>query len=142
MISKISIVVCLLLAVPFLAYGLQCYQCNSKTPGQESCMDPFVDEPTEEGKPAQVKEEVKKFLSECPSGSTLCRKTDQYVRSEASVIRSCGNKEYKNECYKTVLEEYNTLSCTCKEDGCNHAPNALASLATIVMMAVLAVALH
>ena len=140
MISKISTVICVLLAVPFLAYGLQCYQCNSKTPGEESCVDPFVNEPTEDGKPPEVKGEVKKFLKECPSDATICRKTDQYVRSEASTIRSCATIEYKNECYKSTTNEYNTISCTCDGDGCNHAPAALASLTTIVLMAVLAVA--
>jgi len=103
-------------------------------------MDPFVNEPTEDGKTPEVKEEGKKFLQDCPSDATLCRKTDQYVRSEASVIRSCATIKYKNDCYKTVLEEYNTFSCTCEGDGCNHAPTAPASLATIVLMAVLAVA--
>merc|ERR1712241_523308 len=113
-----------------------------KTPGEESCVDPFVNEPTEDGKPPEVKDEVQKFLKECPSDATICRKTDQYVRGEASAIRSCATEEYKNECYKTVLEEYNTLSCTCKEDECNHAPASLASLATIALMALVAVALQ
>jgi len=141
MISKVSIVVCLLLAVPFLAYGLQCYQCNSAE--DKDCMDPFVEEPINDGEQPKVKQELKdKFLKTCPAEETLCRKTDQYVRGEASVIRSCATEEYKNECYKTVLEEYNTLSCTCKEDECNHAPASLASLATIALMALVAVALQ
>ena len=141
MISKVSIVVCLLLAVPLLAYGLQCYQCNSAV--DKECMDPFVEEPINDGEQPKVKQELKdKFLKTCPAEETLCRKTDQYVRGEASVIRSCATEEYKNECYKTVLEEYNTLSCTCKEDECNHAPASLASLATIALMALVAVALQ
>merc|ERR1711884_796167 len=103
MISKVSIVVCLLLAVPFLAYGLQCYQCNSAE--DKECMDPFVEEPINDGEQPKVKQELKdKFLKTCPAEETLCRKTDQYVRGEASVIRSCATEEYKNECYKTVLE--------------------------------------
>ena len=141
MISKISIVI--LMAVPLLAYGLQCYVCNSKTPDQEACMDPFVEEPTEDGAKPEVKDDAQKFLKDCAAEDTLCRKTYQYVRGEASVIRSCATIAYKNEdtrCYKTVLEEYNTLSCTCAEDECNHAPTAPASLATIVLMAVLAAA--
>ena len=140
MISKVSIVVCLLLVVPFLAYGLQCYQCNSAE--DKACMDPFVDEPTTDGEKPKVKAEAANFLKTCPGQESLCRKTDQYVRGEASVIRSCATEEYKNECYKTVLEEYNTLSCTCKEDECNHAPASLASLATIALMALVAVALQ
>ncbi len=37
------------------------------------------------------------------------------VRDDVRVIRSCGWIEHKNECYTTVLEEYNTYVCTCKE---------------------------
>merc|ERR1712117_47566 len=125
MISKVSIVVCLLLAAPFLAYGIKCYQCNSAE--DKDCMDPFVDEPINDGEKPKVKDAAKGFLNDCPA--------------EATVIRSCATEEYKNECYKTVLEEYNTLSCTCKEDECNHAPASLASLATIALMALVAVAL-
>merc|ERR1712012_1106815 len=131
MISKVSIVVCLLLAAPFLAYGIKCYQCNSA-----------VDKPINDGEQPKVKDAAKGFLNDCPAEANLCRKTDQYVRGEASVIRSCATEEFKNECYKTVLEEYNTLSCTCKEDECNHAPASLASLATIALMALVAVALQ
>ena len=138
MISKVSIVVCLLLAAPFLAYGIKCYECNSAE--DPDCMDPFVDEPINDGEKPKVKDAAKGFLNDCPAEANLCRKTDQYVRGEASVIRSCATEEYKNECYKTVLEEYNTLSCTCKEDECNHAPASLASLATIALMAFVAVA--
>ena len=87
-----------------------------------------------------LKSEAVQFLKECAGGENLCRKTDQYVRGEASVIRSCATEKYKNPCYKTVLEEYNTLSCTCETEGCNHATASLASLATIALMALLAVA--
>ena len=31
------------------------------------------------------------------------------VRDDAQVIRQCGYIESKHECYKTVLEEYNTI---------------------------------
>ena len=45
--------------------------------------------------------------------------------NEASVIRTCGKsvteKYPVNECYTTVLEEYNTEVCSCSEDGCNSA---------------------
>lgn len=30
------------------------------------------------------------------------------VRGDERVIRSCGYEKYKKDCYKTVLEEYNT----------------------------------
>merc|ERR1712018_21693 len=87
MISKAPVVICLLLAVPFLADGLQCYQCNSNTAQQSDCMDPFVKEGSQE-----VKDSLKKYLQECPQidgeAATLCRKVDQYVRGEASVIRT------------------------------------------------------
>ena len=72
---------------------------------------------------------------------TLCRKVDQYVRGEASVIRSCATEVYKNECYKTVSQEYNTLSCTCEGNGCNGSAGVAASLAATAVVVLLTVAL-
>ncbi len=43
------------------------------------------------------------------------------MRGDVRIIRKCGWEEYKNDCYKTVLEEYNTYVCQCKHDGCNGA---------------------
>ncbi len=46
-------------------------------------------------------------------------------------------------CYKTVLEEYNTLVCQCFEDGCNSAPHsAAASVFALLGAAVIAWAFH
>merc|ERR1712117_824902 len=71
MISKVSIVVCLLLAAPFLAYGIKCYQCNSAE--DKDCMDPFVDEPINDGEKPKVKDAAKGFLNDCPAEATLSR---------------------------------------------------------------------
>ncbi|XP_040579469.1 UPAR/Ly6 domain-containing protein crok [Lepeophtheirus salmonis] len=112
------------LAISFIDSGssIQCHQCS--TYDEKECGDPFVNDD------GSLKSD--KFLSECPEEKyTLCRKTYQNVRGEVSVIRSCGYEEYKNECYKTVLEEYNTLVCTCKEDGCN--PASVASTSTFLL---------
>ena len=39
------------------------------------------------------------------------------------MIRGCGYEAdpKDRDCYTTVLEEYNTEVCACKEDGCNSA---------------------
>jgi hypothetical protein len=64
------------------------------------------------------------------------------VRGTERVIRSCGYEDYKNPCYKTVLEEYNTYVCTCKDkDGCNTATSTKAgSVAALALTAVMAIA--
>ncbi|XP_040578164.1 UPAR/Ly6 domain-containing protein crok isoform X2 [Lepeophtheirus salmonis] len=94
-----------------IGLGLKCHQCSSYT--LKHCHDPFYHE--------DGKFKTNNFLNECPSDKkyNLCRKIYQIVRGDERVIRSCGYEEYKNECYKTVLEEYTTKVCTCKEDGCN-----------------------
>lgn len=56
--------------------------------------------------------------------------------------RSCGYEKYKHECYKTVLEEYNTLVCQCEGDGCNGASTAAASAISVAVGAVLAAVLR
>lgn len=45
------------------------------------------------------------------------------VRGDERVIRGCGYEvdPRGRDCYTTVLEEYNTEVCACKEDGCNSA---------------------
>ena len=140
-IATLLLLLFLATGAPLLAFGLQCYQCNSNKVNEGDCADPFLNE--------------RKYLKECaplnveansmePANNkvpTLCRKVRQYVRGEASVIRACATEEYKNECYKTVSQEYNTLSCTCKGDGCNGAANAAASLVATAAVALLAVAL-
>merc|ERR1712062_528055 len=103
----------LVLAAVAISYGqaLKCHQCSSLD--DPKCGDPFVDEGG-----AVVTDE---FLKECPTDKeyTMCRKIYQYIRDEESIIRTCGYEEYKYDCYKTVLEEYSTWVCSCKEDGCN-----------------------
>ena len=86
---------------------------------------------------------TREFIEPCPNDGKeyFCRKIYQNVRGDVRIIRSCGYEKYKNDCYKTVLEEYNTYVCQCDEDGCNGAPrgNAAASLAATLFMAVFAV---
>ncbi|CAB4057456.1 unnamed protein product [Lepeophtheirus salmonis] len=83
-----------------IGLGLKCHQCSSYT--LKHCHDPFYHE--------DGKFKTNNFLNECPSDKkyNLCRKIYQIVRGDERVIRSCGYEEYKNECYKTVLEEYTT----------------------------------
>ena len=64
------------------------------------------------------------------------------VRGEERVIRGCGYIQYKDKpdnCYSTVLEEYNTYVCTCEGDGCNgssaNGPAAVTLFATLVLSA-------
>lgn len=113
----------LLLVAIFLGQevtGLKCHQCNSYD--EALCDDPFYDL-SEDGKEKLPK--TLDFLKECPNDSneyTLCRKTYQKVRDDVRIIRSCGWIDYKGEkdtCYKTVLEEYNTMVCSCETEGCN-----------------------
>ena len=56
------------------------------------------------------------------------------MRGDERIIRSCGYEKYKNDCYKTVLEEYNTYVCTCDEDGCNGAATLSVLPATVLAM--------
>merc|ERR1711997_1072563 len=87
------------------------------------------------------------FLKDCPNDGneyTLCRKIYQNVRGDERVVRSCGYLEYKTsgdeikDCYTTVLEEYNTYVCTCKEDGCNGSTTIQVSMISVLMAFVLA----
>ena len=57
------------------------------------------------------------------------------------MIRTCGKEEdtKDRDCYTTVLEEYNTEVCSCKEDLCNSATSvSAASVAASVLTAALA----
>jgi len=116
----------LLLAMATLSYGLKCNVCNSED--DKTCMD----DPYES-----------KHLQECAEGQ-FCRKIFQNIRGEESVIRACGNvvtEKYPiNECYTTVLEEYNTVSCACdNEDGCNGSTSVSpASVLAMTFMAAVA----
>jgi len=75
--------------------------------------------------------------------ATMCRKIYQDVRGDVRVIRGCAWEEYKRvgaekskkvDCYKTVMEEYNTYVCTCTDDYCNGAKMTQVS---VVLFAVL-----
>ena len=63
------------------------------------------------------------------------------VRGDERIIRSCGFEVYKKDCYKTVLEEYNTYVCQCDTDGCNGASGLATSTAAAFALA-LAVAVR
>ena len=151
MMGNISAPLLLLVLLP-LTYAIKCHQCTSFTDTQ--CGDPFHYDPARAGDPKVPK--TMEYLKDCPSDGhnyTLCRKIYQNVRGDVRIIRSCGYEEYKNDCYKTVLEEYNTYVCQCKpgqivgEDGeeipqgCNGGPRGLtaSSLTATLVMGVLAV---
>merc|ERR1712012_1117552 len=117
--------------------ALQCHQCSSFD--DDKCNDPFV----EDNGDAKTTE----FLKDCPADGndyTLCRKTYQNVRGFESIIRSCGYEEKivggeVRDCYTTVLEEYNTLVCACKEDGCNGSSQIKFSVVSTLLTAILAI---
>lgn len=123
----------ILLSLVHSSTGLKCHVCSSYE--KEGCADPFV---KEDG--SVISNE---FLQECPAANpqgepyTICRKIYQNVRGDERVIRSCGYEEYKNECYKTVLEEYNTYVCQCKGDGCNPASYTQISMVAIISSVIL-----
>lgn len=115
--------------------ALDCYQCSSYT--DSHCADPFFFENDDGTKVPKTPT----FLQPCPARDdgkeyTMCRKIFQNVRGEERVIRTCGYEEYKNEqeCYTTVLEEYNTYVCGCKEDGCNGAETLRSSFAILPIL--------
>ena len=62
------------------------------------------------------------------------------MRGKASVISAGATEKYKNECYKTVNQEYTALSCTSKGDCGNCAANAVASLAATAVASLAATA--
>jgi len=65
------------------------------------------------------------------------------VRGDVRIIRGCGyiEDEKNRTCYTTVLEEYNTEVCSCKEPGCNSA-NMYQLSAAVVSAVCLAFFLH
>jgi len=107
----------LLLCLVETGSGIKCHICNSYD--SYHCGDPFY----YEDKPNEPK--TNKFLEDCGTDQdyTFCRKIYQKVRGDVRIIRGCGYiKDEKNRtCYTTVLEEYNTEVCSCKEPGCNSA---------------------
>lgn len=130
--------VILLLCLVETGSGLKCHICNSYD--NYHCGDPFY-YPDHPEKP-----KTNKFLTDCPQDGndyTFCRKIYQKVRGDVRIIRGCGyiEDEKKRDCYTTVLEEYNTEVCSCKEEGCNSA--SMSQLSAAVVSAVcLAFLLH
>jgi len=126
-------VLAVIFAIASTGEALQCHQCTSYE--HAKCADPFT---YLDGEERKLK--TNEFLKDCPTDReyTLCRKVYQNVRGDERVIRSCGYEEYKNDCYKTVLEEYNTYVCTCKEDGCNGSSTIQVSMISVLMAGILA----
>jgi len=100
--------------------SIKCHQCN-----------PFYYEDSPD------KPKTMEFLQDCPADTAdrtyFCRKIYQNVRGDERVIRGCGYEEDPKgrECYTTVLEEYNTEVCACKDDGCNSATGFSLSAALV-----------
>jgi len=78
--------------------------------------------------------------------ATFCRKIYQNVRGDERIIRSCGWELYKNveepNCYKTVLEEYNTYVCQCFGEGCNGSSMLSVSVMAMLSAVFLAALVH
>merc|ERR1712110_167645 len=128
--------VCLfvILAVTFnLGSALQCYVFNSHS-------DLGCNSYGEDG----LFKGDDKLVQTCGAGEDQsCRKIYQMIRDEESVVRTCGSTvpEEGRECYTTVLEEYNTLVCSCTGSKCNSATThgySVATLATALLTAALA----
>jgi len=124
--------------------GLNCYQCNSYE--DALCADPFFHY-DDAGESVGAKSGGD-FLKACPADTAdkehFCRKIYQNVRGDERVIRSCGwiKDERERECYSTVLEEYNTDVCACKEDGCNSATTSTISVIAVLSTMALGYLIH
>jgi len=140
--SKIVFPAALLLVLCLIDTGssLQCYQCNSYK--DVHCGDPFY----HEGDPTKIKKP--EYLQDCPDDGTdytFCRKIYQNVRGDERVIRSCGfieDDRKDRDCYTTVLEEYNTEVCQCKDPGCNSGNMYKVSTVAVVSAVLLAYLIH
>jgi len=121
--------------------SLWCYQCNSYT--DQNCADPFFFAEEAHKEPALRQPKDPKMLKKCDKGH-LCRKIYQNVRGDERVIRSCGwvDDTKDRDCYTTVLEEYNTLVCSCKTKGCNGAAGYTISLLATMSAVALAYLIH
>jgi len=130
----------LLLFAVASAQAFNCHQCNSNTEGQEDCAShEFGDE---DGNAL-----ITGYLTACPSDGNdynKCRKIEQYIRGERSVIRTCGHhtsetkENYNKGCYTTVLEEYSTEVCSCEVEGCNGSSALSSSLVSVLFFTLLA----
>jgi len=131
----------LLLCLIDTGSSLQCHQCNSYE--HAHCGDPYhhVDDVSKAPK-------TQEYLNDCPDDGieyTFCRKIYQNVRGDERVIRSCGyipDEREDRDCYTTVLEEYNTLVCQCKLDGCNSASMFKVSTVAVASAVLLAYLIH
>jgi len=137
-------VLLVLALVPAGVTGIKCHVCS--TPQEGKCGDPFFfpDKPDDP--------KTTEFIKECPADTAerkhFCRKIVQNVRGDERVIRSCGWEEHApgKECYSTILEEYNTFVCACRNDGegesddkpCNNANGMQMSMMGAVSTLVLA----
>merc|ERR1719431_1868598 len=125
-----------------------CYQCNSYE--DPLCADPFYHNAEyEKPYPERTPKSENSFEKECDPDTAekkhFCRKIVQTVRGDTRVIRSCGwvEDEKDRACYTTVLEEYNTEVCSCKEgDLCNGATGFSVSILATVSAVVLAYLIH
>jgi len=119
---------------------LKCYQCSSYEEAQ--CADPFLED--SQGNP--VKQSMAKYLHACDEKAKFCRKIYQNVRGDERIIRSCGWELYKDveepNCYKTVLEEYNTYVCQCFGKGCNGSSMLSVSVMAMLSAVFLAALVH
>jgi len=109
-----------LLTVCLFGAGLaiKCHQCDSNK--DKNCENLVLKEAVGE-RPAVLRED---YAKECPARATYCRKIDQNIQGEYSVIRQCGyddtnEKRDAKSCYSTILQEYNTNVCQCDTDLCN-----------------------
>lgn len=120
---------------------LKCYQCSSYEDAQ--CNDPFLEDSQQRSTKAEMDE---KFLQPCEEKATFCRKIYQNVRGDERIIRSCGWELYKDvaepNCYKTVLEEYNTYVCQCFGEGCNGSSMLSVSVMAMLSAVFLAALVH
>jgi len=147
----LTFALCMFLAFDY-GEGINCHVCNGMH--QSQCDDPF-------GHYAENGDLINPdtFVSDCDDaaikekygipagGATMCRKIYQDVRGEVRVIRGCAWEENKkkedpkNNCYKTVMEEYNTYVCTCDSDLCNGASITHVSALLFALLPVLTMGL-
>jgi len=146
--SKLVISTAVFLVLTFIESGdsLKCYQCNSYV--DANCADPFFYAEEADKKPEDRVMKDPSMLTDCPEDTAerthFCRKIAQTVRDDDRVIRSCGwiPDDKGRDCYTTVLEEYNTLVCACKEEGCNGANGFSVSMFATLSALLLAYLIH
>jgi len=131
---------------------LECHVCNGMVDAQ--CNDPFGSyaESGELINPDDFKKKCNDPNVKAELGftetATMCRKIYQDVRGDVRVIRSCAwetnpkKDDPENNCYKTVMEEYNTYVCTCNDENfCNGASLTQASALLFALLPVVTMGL-